>query len=119
MVTKIVKVQQDSSIFKIGHYKCPFFIFGEWSWEKLSRFLYILSIFILKETTFGKSWAKSVATESVAVWLHLLKGGLGEILRFIDCQFFQNATKDFILAFLRVCFGTASHCFNYNNTVSI
>jgi hypothetical protein len=49
MVTKISKVQQDSSIFKIGHYKCPFFIFGEWSWEKLSRFLYILSIFILKD----------------------------------------------------------------------
>jgi hypothetical protein len=38
MVTKIPKVQQDSSIFIFGHYKCPFFIFGEWSWEKLSRF---------------------------------------------------------------------------------
>jgi putative copper export protein len=35
-------------------------------WEKLGK------------TTFGKSWAKSVATRSVAVWLHLFKGGLGE-----------------------------------------
>jgi hypothetical protein len=51
MVTKISKVQQDSGIFIFGHYKCPFFIFGEWSWEKLSRFLYILTIFLLKETT--------------------------------------------------------------------
>ena len=51
MVTKISKVQQDSSIFIFGHYKCPIFIFGEWSWEKLSRFLYILSSFLLKETT--------------------------------------------------------------------
>jgi hypothetical protein len=51
MVTKISKVQQDSSIFIFGHYKCPFFIFGEWSWEKLSKILYILSIFLLKETT--------------------------------------------------------------------
>jgi len=49
MVTKISKVQQDSSIFIFGHYKCPIFIFGEWSWEKLSRFLYILSIFLLKD----------------------------------------------------------------------
>jgi hypothetical protein len=83
MVTKIIKVQQDSSIFIFGHYKCPFFIFGEWSWEKLSRFLYILLIFLLKDhfTTFKKSWAKplftsfaeesgakSVATESVATY---------------------------------------------------
>ena len=51
MVTKITKVQHDSGIFVFGHYKCPFFIFGEWSWEKLSRFLYILTIFLLKETT--------------------------------------------------------------------
>ena len=34
MVTKITKVQHDSGIFVFGHYKCPFFIFGEWSWEK-------------------------------------------------------------------------------------
>jgi hypothetical protein len=64
MVTKIIKVQQDSGISVFGHYKCPFFNFGEWSWEKLSRFLYILSIFILKETTFLKSWEKSVAIVS-------------------------------------------------------
>ncbi len=63
MVTKIIKVQQDSSIFIFGHYKCPFFIFGEWSWEKLSKILYILSIFLLKDQ-FGKSWAKSVAIVS-------------------------------------------------------
>ena len=49
MVTKIIKVQQDSSIFIFGHYKCPIFIFGEWSWEKLLKILYILSIFILKD----------------------------------------------------------------------
>jgi hypothetical protein len=49
MVTKIPKVQQDSSIFIFGHYKCPIFIFGEWSWEKLLKILYILSIFILKD----------------------------------------------------------------------
>ena len=70
MVTKLIKVQHDSGISVFGHYKCPFFIFGEWSWEKLSRFLYILSIFILKEKLFNfsqasqaslkKSWAKSV-----------------------------------------------------------
>jgi hypothetical protein len=68
MVTKISKVQQDSSIFIFGHYKCPIFNFGEWSWEKISRFLYILTIFLLKDhfSTFEKSWAKSVATESVA-----------------------------------------------------
>jgi hypothetical protein len=51
MVTKISKVQQDSSIFIFGHYKCPFFNFGEWSWEKLSKILYILLIFLLKEIT--------------------------------------------------------------------
>jgi hypothetical protein len=50
MLTKISKVQQDSGIF----------IFGEWSWEKLSRFLYILTNFILKETTLQllKKWGK-------------------------------------------------------------
>jgi hypothetical protein len=60
MVTKIIKVQQDSGIFIFGHYKCPIFIFGEWSWEKLSRVLYILSIFILKDhfSTFKKSGGK-------------------------------------------------------------
>jgi len=62
MVTKIIKVQQDSGIFIFGHYKCPIFNFGEWSWEKLSRFLYILSIFILKDhfSTFKKSGAKQL-----------------------------------------------------------
>jgi hypothetical protein len=68
MVTKIIKVQQDSSIFIFGHYKCPIFNFGEWSWEKISKVLYILSIFLLKDhfTTFEKSWAKSFAEESLA-----------------------------------------------------
>jgi hypothetical protein len=68
MVTKIIKVQQDSSIFIFGHYKCPIFIFGEWSWEKISKILYILSIFLLKDhfsqASLKKSGAKSVATES-------------------------------------------------------
>ena len=60
MVSKISKVQQDSSIFIFGHYKCPFFNFGEWSWEKISRFLYILTIFLLKETTFRKLRGRKV-----------------------------------------------------------
>jgi phage-related holin len=43
MVTKIIKVQQDSSNFIFGHYKCPFFNFGEWSWEKIIKvFIYII-----------------------------------------------------------------------------
>jgi hypothetical protein len=57
MVTKISKVQQDSSIFIFGHYKCPIFIFGEWSWEKISKILYILSIFLLKDH-FWEKWGK-------------------------------------------------------------
>ena len=59
MVTKLIKVQHDSGISVFGHYKCPFFIFGEWSWEKITRFLYILSIILLKDQ-FGKSGAKQL-----------------------------------------------------------
>jgi hypothetical protein len=74
MVTKIPKVQQDSSIFIFGHYKCPFFIFGEWSWEKLSRFLYILTIFLLKDQ-FGKSLAKPLLRKVGQKALRLLSQG--------------------------------------------
>ena len=41
-------------------YKCPKLIFREWSWEKKVRFLYILSVFLLKESTFGKGGAKNL-----------------------------------------------------------
>jgi len=56
MVTKISKVQQDSGIFIFGHYKCPIFIFGEWSWEK--QLLGKVGQNHFSQALLNKSWGK-------------------------------------------------------------
>ncbi len=63
MVTNISCFQDFASISFLDIYKCPKTIFGEWSWVKKLKVLYILTIFILKEHPF-----KMLICQSSSPW---------------------------------------------------
>ena len=54
MVTNFSVFQDFASIPFLDIYKCPKSIFGEWSWVKKLKVLYILTIFLLKEPPLEK-----------------------------------------------------------------